>query len=176
MSRAEPIPLAPKVLDPAAGWPLEALGPELLPRKLPPKRLVADRKAAEPFPPAPEFLPDAAGVDAEGVGAALAPALSLWRSLRLPRSCGVTIDAKFSATVKPVIRNVFWTIPPGKALAVRIPAGARPALGVGNVRRCHTQAAPPSITLAISKPINSPALEGFLGLGRTISGFGADVC
>ncbi len=61
-------------------------------------------------------------------------------------------------------------------MAVRTPTMAGPALGAEAVRYFQTQAAPPSIIKAITKPITRPVLEGFLGFGRTISGLGACAC
>lgn len=87
----------------------------------------------------------------------------------------MTSDAKFSATVTPVNRNVFWIVPPGNAFAVRTPTVVETALGVA-VRCCQIQAAPPSIRRAITKPMTRPVLEGFCELGRTISGLGACDC
>ena len=90
---------AEKVLDVAGVAALaEARGPELLPRKVPPKRLVAECKAEEPLPlaavpfaldeppaapdapEAPDVLPavplDVAAVELDGVVAVLPPELS----------------------------------------------------------------------------------------------------
>jgi len=101
------------------------------------------------------------------------------RSLRLPLSRGVMRETKFSAAVAPVTRIVFSTVP-GTAVAVRtapvVPPVTNGADGTGAVRRRHNKPAADSITTAMIRPIQRPLLDGFWGLGRTISGRGACGC
>lgn len=186
---AEPTPLAPIALDGAGVLALaEVREPVLLPRSVPPKRLVADWNAEEPF--APEGVPaEDVVLDGEeelllleevlvaGVFGVVEPdvveaLVSRNLSLRLPRSCGVTSETKFSAAVAPVSRTVFST-GPARTLAVRVPAVAVVMLGAGAVRLCQTSAAAAIMTTASTKPIQIPALEGLFGRGGMISGRGA---
>ena len=175
MSNAEPIPLAPKTLEPGGvDAEADARGPELLPRRLPPKRLVADCRAEEPFPVAevpfaleepavlapPVGPPDEAVVEVVEPPEVLPPELSRCRSLRLPRSWGVTSETKFSATVTPVNRSVLWMVPAGETFAVLIPALVVTEVGAGALRRCQIRAAPPSIRRATMILRITPVLEG----------------
>lgn len=119
------------------------------------------------------------GVDPEGVEDVepppLPPEVSRNRSLRLPRSWGVTSDTKFSAEVAPVILSVFST-DSASTFAVRMPMLMLAIRAAGTLRRCHISAAPASIRTASNKPIQIPVFEGFLGLGRITSGLADGGC
>ena len=90
------------------------------------------------------------------------------RSDRLPRSCGVTSEMKFSAEVTPVIRRVATT-GPEVTLAVRTAAKEGAGTGFCGDRFCH-QSAPATISAARIPATQIPVFPGFFGRGCTTSG------
>jgi len=99
--------------------------------------------------------------------AAVDPERSRFLSERLPRNCGVTNEAKFSAAVTPVRRSVFAT-GPRLTVAVRIAPILVPTEACGD-RFCHSSAAH-TMTSANSNAIHSPFDPGPLAGAGALPG------